>query len=133
VNTVLRICIQIEGEEKMAKVEVAVSGAIAKTSQPLAISNTTFALNGTVGVAIPPTQIAQVTGGVQPITFTFDQSLTQKSVADLAAMGLALAEDGNGNISISGTPTVDGPISFGVIATDALGGQVAVRAGSFAH
>jgi hypothetical protein len=131
---VLQICIQIEGED-MSQVEVVTTGTIGGGSgggNPLAISQTTFTFNGNVGDVIPVTPVAQVTGGVAPIVFTLDQDtdgskgLIQKSAADLAALGLAL-DEANGNITISGTLIAAGPVSFGVVATDATGAKVAAR------
>lgn len=116
----------------MSQVEVVVSGSITGSGggNPLAISQTTDVLPVMqVGTAVPPTPIAQVTGGVAPITYTLDQDadgskgLIQKSAADLAALGLALDET-NGNITISGTPTNAAALSFGVVATDASGNSV---------
>jgi len=115
----------------MAQVEVIVTGSIAAAKVALAITPTADTLpEMTVGVAVPVTAIATVTGGTPPYTFSFDQDtdgskgLIQKSAADLVALGLTPAEDGEGNISISGTPLAAAAIAFGVIATDAAGNQV---------
>ncbi|HKM99449.1 MAG TPA: hypothetical protein VJX23_02950 [Candidatus Binataceae bacterium] len=115
----------------MSQVEVIVTGTIAAAQQVLAITQTADTLPAmTVGVVLPATLIASVTGGVAPYTYSFDQDtdgskgLIQKSAADLVALGLTPAEDGSGNISISGTPLAAAAVAFGVIATDSAGTQV---------
>jgi len=120
------LCIEIRIEErdkKMAKVEVLVNGTIAPASQALAINPQQFTLPAMqVGVVLPPTPIASVTGGVPPYQYQTDTSM--QGGVDPATQGLNLAEDGSGNISISGTPTVAGAVIFGVIATDSAGNSV---------
>ena len=132
----VKICITIyEKGDDMAQVEVVVTGTISGGSgTPLTINPPTATLPSmSVGTALPSTPVATVSGGVAPYTYSFDQDadgtkgLIQKSTDDLAALGLGLAEDGNGNISISGTPTSAGNISFGLIATDSEGAQAQVK------
>jgi len=105
----------------MSNVEVVVTGTIAPTPSPLTINPTADTLNGQVGTIMPSTPVASVTGGVPPYTYALDPALG--TVPD----GLALSEDGNGNISIAGTPTTAGQVNFGVIATDSAGEQVGVQ------
>jgi hypothetical protein len=113
-----KFCVHFKGDVSMATVEVVVTGTIGAAAAPLTITPAADTLTGAVtGQVLPPTPIAQVTGGVAPYTYSMDPALG--SVPN----GLALAEDGNGNISISGTPAdpAGTAISFGVIATDAAG------------
>jgi hypothetical protein len=114
------------------KVEVIVNGTIAAAAQQLTITPTTDTLPAMqVGVALPPTPIASVTGGVPPYTYATDTSM--QGGVDPATQGLNLAEDGNGNISISGTPTVAGAVLFGVAVTDTAGAVAAVKVGGAAE
>lgn len=105
----------------MASVEVVVTGTVQAPSSPLTITPTTDTLNPVTGVALPPTPIATVSGGKPPYTYALDPALGQ------VPTGLSLAEDGNGNISISGTPTdpAGTAVNFGIIATDSAGATAA--------
>lgn len=81
-----------------ATMEVAPAAA-----QPLAVTPSTEDFPSLqVGVEVADTVIAEVTGGVPPYNYALDAN------SDPLPPGITFAEDGNGNISLDGTPTEAG-------------------------
>jgi len=58
----------------------------------------------TVGVAVPPGPVAQVSGGTPP----YSQPTVDAASANPLPPGLAASIDASGNVSITGTPTTAG-------------------------
>lgn len=105
------------------EVQLQISFDIAPAAgQPLTVTPAQTTINGTVGVPLDGTSVAQVTGGTQPYSYALD------SASDPVPDGVSFSEDGNGNITLTGTPATAG-VTDNVILdiVDASGNQAQVK------
>lgn len=89
---------------------------------PLVVTPASGAFDLVVGTPADGIGVAQVTGGVAPYSFKLDPNSSP------APDGVSFADDGQGNMSLLGTPTTAG--DFGpvdVIITDSVGAQARMR------
>lgn len=68
----------------------------------------------TVGVAVSPTPITQISGGTPP----FSQPTLDPSSPNPLPPGLTFATDAQGNVTVSGTPAAAGSGPFTLLVTD---------------
>jgi len=102
----------------MAEVELVIAFTVSNAPPPpLQVTPQSVPESLVVGQPIPSTVIAVVSGGTAPYTYAIDPS------SQPLPAGLSITEDGNGNISLSGTPTATGTANFILDITDALGAQ----------
>ena len=106
----------------MAEVELVIAFTVSNAPPPpLQVTPQSVPESLVVGQPIPSTVIAVVSGGTAPYTYAIDPS------SQPLPAGLSITEDGNGNISLSGTPTATGTANFILDITDALGEQTQVK------
>lgn len=99
----------------MSQVQLTVDFTITGQPQPLAVNPSQDNVTGTVGTALDGTAVAQVTGGTAPYNYALDVA------SDPMPDGVSFAEDGNGNISLTGTPTTAGTANVILDITDSAG------------
>ena len=107
----------------MAEVQLSVTFNVAPAPAALAVTPTSVTQNLQVGVVVPATPIAQVTGGVAPYEYALDAN------SGPLPPGVTFSEDGNGNIFLVGTPTAAGTSPSPVILdiTDSAGASAQVK------
>src|SRR3977135_1042525 len=86
----------------MSTVQLSVSFTVSSPANPLVVTPPSENEALVVGVPVPTTPIAVVSGGTPPYTYAVDPA--SGPLPD----GVSLSEDGAGNISLSGTPTTAG-------------------------
>jgi hypothetical protein len=86
----------------MSEVTLSVVFNVNPPVAPLTVTPASETITLTQGVAADGTAVATVNGGVPPYSYSADPNS-----AALPA-GVSFAEDGNGNITLAGTPTAAG-------------------------
>jgi hypothetical protein len=87
-------------EFDMSQVQFSASFNVA--AAPLTVTPATQTFSLTVGTAVPTAPVAVVSGGVPPYSYALD------AASGPLPTGVTFSEDGSGNISLTGTPTVAG-------------------------
>lgn len=108
----------------MSQVQLSVSFNVAAPAPPpLVVTPATANIDLTVGVPADGTAVASVTGGVAPYNYAPDPA--SGPLPD----GVTFAEDGNGNITLAGTPTTAGASTSPVLLdiTDSAGNTAKLR------
>ncbi len=110
----------------MSQVQLSVTFNVTGGTPPpsLVVTPASATENLTVGTAADGTAVAVVSGGVPPYTYALD------SASGPLPTGVTFAEDGNGNITLAGTPTVAGTSASPVLLdiTDSAGGTAQLQA-----
>lgn len=108
----------------MSQVQFSATFEVTEQSTPLTVTppSADFKLN--VGIPVDGTPVCQVSGGVAPYTYALDPA------SSALPTGIQFAEDGNGNVTLQGTPMVAGASSSPVLLniTDAAGASAQVQA-----
>jgi hypothetical protein len=86
----------------MSQVQFSAMFSVTAPASTLAVTPATGSFSLTVGTPVPTTTVAVVSGGVPPYTYALD------AASGPLPTGVTFAEDNNGNISLTGTPTVAG-------------------------
>jgi hypothetical protein len=108
-------------EFRMSQVQLTIGFTVA-AANPLTVTPSSVSESLTVGVPVPTGTIAVVTGGVPSYTYPLDATSAP------LPPGVTLAEDGNGNISLTGTPTTAQPLANVIVdVTDSLGAQAQLK------
>jgi Putative Ig domain len=91
---------------------------------PLTVTPATGDFELVVGSPVDGTPVGVVTGGQAPYTYALDPS------SDPMPAGVSFAEDGNGNITLAGTPTAATTQALNVVLdiTDSAGNQASLKA-----
>jgi hypothetical protein len=104
----------------MAQVQLSVTFNVVSATTPLTVSPASATENLTVGTPADGTLVATVSGGQPPYNYSLDSS------SGPLPTGVTFSEDGNGNISLAGTPTVAGSSTTPVLLdiSDSAGSSV---------
>ena len=86
----------------MSQVQFDASFNVAAVNNPLTVTPTSDQFDLTVGTPADGTPACTVTGGQAPYTYTMDAN------SDPMPPGISFDEDGNGNVTLAGTPTTSG-------------------------
>jgi hypothetical protein len=97
-------------------VKIVISLSIAAAPPPALVATpSTVTLPGeTVGVSVPPTPVAQISGGTPP----YQSPVVDPASPNPLPPGLSFAIDAQGNVSVSGTPTAAGSGTFVLDVSD---------------
>jgi hypothetical protein len=109
----------------MSQVQLSVTFNVAPASAPpLTLTPASATENLTVGTPSDGTLVSAVTGGVPPYTYASDPA------SGPLPTGVSFVEDGSGNISLAGTPTVAGSSTTPVLlnVTDSAGTTAQLKA-----
>jgi hypothetical protein len=112
-------------EFRMSQVQLSVNFTVNNPAPPpLSVTPAAANENLTVGQAADGIPVASVSGGTPPYTYAMDPNSAQ------LPPGVSFAEDGNGNITLAGTPTAAGTSTAPVLLdiTDSAAASVKLKA-----